>query len=84
MLLLVVKLPWTQCYKPNLHLQFTNVCKKVAFVPGKPFQPRLMVVGKPRSLSLHLGRAWPYLQLLILERLNRYKHCNLFRTFINY
>ncbi len=42
------------------------------FVPGKPFQPSLMFVGKARSLPycgapekvLHSGRLWPYRQIL--------------------
>jgi hypothetical protein len=32
-----------------LCLLFTNVCNKLVFVPGKPFQASLIFVGKARS-----------------------------------
>jgi hypothetical protein len=45
-------------------------------VPGKPFQPRLMFVGK-------VG-AYPFEAHFRLKRLARDKHCSLLRKFVNY
>ncbi len=40
-----------QATGPNVIKLFTGLfCNKKCFIPGRPLQPKLMVVGKARSL----------------------------------
>jgi len=65
----LLSLPW-----PNITNHFTTaICDYLSsaklFVPGRPYQPRLMVMGKARSLpqsGVHerSGRLWPYSRTL--------------------
>ncbi len=63
------------------------------FVPGKPFRPSLMFVGKAKAYarveqlkctSLVLGPGLSYKHWTRLERLVRDKHSSLLRKFVNY
>ncbi len=42
-------LPWYQCYKTFLSVIFGFSLYARAFVPGKPFRPSLMFLGKARA-----------------------------------